>query len=214
MDFLKLMQTRYTTKYYNPDKKIPQDIFAKILECARLAPSAVNIQPWKFIVLDSQETRQKLLEAVPDFNQQRYLGADKVVLLCARNKIDASHIEALTKKMVIDGRCNEERAAIDVEHSASYAKGREAIESTIAWTGKQIYIALTTFLYAAASYGVDSTPIEGIDIKKIDKLLNLEEKGLNCMCAVFLGYRADNDSNTLDKRAKTRLTLEDIVETL
>ena len=52
MDFLKLMQERYTTKYYDPQKNIPEEILQKILECLRLTPSSVNMQGWRFYLLD------------------------------------------------------------------------------------------------------------------------------------------------------------------
>jgi nitroreductase/dihydropteridine reductase len=48
MDLLNLAQQRYTTKAYDPNKKIPQDQIDLLLEVLRLAPSSINIQPWHF----------------------------------------------------------------------------------------------------------------------------------------------------------------------
>ncbi len=48
MDLLKITQTRYTTKAYDPSKKIPAEQFERLLEILRLAPSSINIQPWHF----------------------------------------------------------------------------------------------------------------------------------------------------------------------
>lgn len=50
MDLLKIAQTRYTTKAYDPNKKIPAEQFERLLEILRLTPSSINIQPWHFLL--------------------------------------------------------------------------------------------------------------------------------------------------------------------
>jgi nitroreductase/dihydropteridine reductase len=211
MDFLRLMQTRYTTKYYNPEKHIPEDVFQKILECARLTPSAVNIQPWHFITLESSEAKDQIFSAVPDFNRQRFKGCDKVIVLCAKTGFDKDFCARLAAKEVADGYAKKSMEADIAAGVMGYAKNRQNYESSLQWASKQVYLAMATILYAAAAYGVDSTPVEGVDIKKVDELLSLPEKGLNCLALVLLGCRSDTDSNTLDKRPKTRFDAGDIL---
>ena len=57
MDFLELVKQRYSARDYLP-KAVEQAKIDYILECARLAPSAVNRQPWRFIVVQSADARQ------------------------------------------------------------------------------------------------------------------------------------------------------------
>ena len=57
MDFLQLAKKRYSAREYSP-KEVEQEKLEYILECARLAPSAVNHQPWRFIVAKSDEARK------------------------------------------------------------------------------------------------------------------------------------------------------------
>jgi len=45
MDLLNVSKSRYTTKAYDPSKKIPQEQFERLLEILRLTPSSINIQP-------------------------------------------------------------------------------------------------------------------------------------------------------------------------
>ena len=54
MDFLELVKQRYSARDYLP-KAVEQAKIDYILECARLAPSAVNRQPWRFIVVQSAD---------------------------------------------------------------------------------------------------------------------------------------------------------------
>jgi nitroreductase len=46
------------------DRPIPEDVVERILDAGRLAGSAVNRQPWTFVVVDSPETRDRLAETV------------------------------------------------------------------------------------------------------------------------------------------------------
>jgi nitroreductase len=45
------------------DKPVEREKILRCLEAARLAPSAVNLQPWKFIVVDDKKTGEKLFQA-------------------------------------------------------------------------------------------------------------------------------------------------------
>lgn len=61
MDILEVIKTRRSIRKYTPDPVSEEEI-NKILEAGRWAPSSSNRQPWRFIVLRSEETRRKLAE--------------------------------------------------------------------------------------------------------------------------------------------------------
>jgi nitroreductase len=60
MDFYDLIRSRESIRNYDPDRPVPKDIIEKILEAGRLAPSACNLQPWKFLIIESPEMLQKV----------------------------------------------------------------------------------------------------------------------------------------------------------
>lgn len=60
MTFLELVKNRYSVRNYNTEKKVEPEILNYILECARLAPSAVNLQPWKFYVIEDRTVREQI----------------------------------------------------------------------------------------------------------------------------------------------------------
>ena len=64
MDFLEIMQQRQSCRAYDPDKGVSREELLKIVEAGRLTPSGCNSQPWKFIVVDSPEAKEKLCDAV------------------------------------------------------------------------------------------------------------------------------------------------------
>lgn len=55
-----LIVARRTIRKYREDREIPQEIMDKLLNAARLAPSASNMQPLKYMVIQGKEEREKL----------------------------------------------------------------------------------------------------------------------------------------------------------
>lgn len=58
-DFKTLCETRFSTRKFT-EQPVSDDDLSYILECARLAPSAVNRQPWRFLIVKSKENLEKL----------------------------------------------------------------------------------------------------------------------------------------------------------
>lgn len=210
--FLEISKKRYTTKHYDQYKKIPQKDIDDLLEIARLTPSAVNIQPWHFYVGSTQKAKDLILPAIPDFNIPRIRDCSHFIVLCSKTKMSEAEYAAITEKEDQDGRFGEQRIkdAID-SHRIQLASMHVTGGDFAQWTAKQVYIALTTLIYGAASMGIDSTPIEGMDLAKADEILGLKSKNLQTVGIVALGYRKD-DSNAL--RPKSRLAKETIISSL
>lgn len=59
MDTFEAIRTRRTTRTFLPTK-VPDETIGKILEAGRLAPSARNLQPWHFIVIQDSSTLKQL----------------------------------------------------------------------------------------------------------------------------------------------------------
>ena len=59
MEVFEAIQNRHSVRSYLSDE-VPIEKLLKILEAARLAPSAGNIQPWHFIIITDQQMRKKL----------------------------------------------------------------------------------------------------------------------------------------------------------
>lgn len=62
MNFYELIEQRESIRDYNPKKPVEKEKLLRILQAGRLAPSAANRQPWKFLIVSSPETLQKVKE--------------------------------------------------------------------------------------------------------------------------------------------------------
>ena len=67
MYLLNISKSRYTTKAYDPNRKIPHEQFARLLEILRLTPSSINIQPWHFFIAENTNAKERIAQALPDF---------------------------------------------------------------------------------------------------------------------------------------------------
>lgn len=60
---LSLLLTRRTVRRFRPEP-VPSHLVEQILQAAVYAPSAHNLQPWRFVLLESKETREELADAL------------------------------------------------------------------------------------------------------------------------------------------------------
>ena len=60
MKFTELIRTRESVRNYDPDRSVPEEVLKRILEAGRLAPSACNYQPWKFLLISSPAMLEKV----------------------------------------------------------------------------------------------------------------------------------------------------------
>ncbi|HSV31945.1 MAG TPA: nitroreductase family protein [Atribacteraceae bacterium] len=59
MDILEILKSRRSIRKYEA-KPIPEHLIEAIVDCARLAPSAINIQPWEFIIVREPEKKRSI----------------------------------------------------------------------------------------------------------------------------------------------------------
>jgi len=86
MDFQEVIQTRRSVRSYRSDP-VPDDALERVLEAARSAPSANNVQPWRYIVVTDQATREKIADI--SFNQAFIAEAPVVIVCCGHNYHDS-----------------------------------------------------------------------------------------------------------------------------
>ena len=82
MTVAECIRNRYSCRAYQ-DKAIEREKLDQIFEAARRAPSAKNLQDWRFVVVTDKETRQKISAAAND--QQFLKEAAAVIIACSNN---------------------------------------------------------------------------------------------------------------------------------
>ncbi len=101
MGFLDLANKRYSVRNYK-NTPVPQEKINRCIEAARLAPSACNSQPWKFIVVDDikfiKELAKAAFEGILDFNHFAFEAPVLVLIVSERQKTFAKFGGIVKKK--------------------------------------------------------------------------------------------------------------------
>ncbi|MCX7047374.1 MAG: nitroreductase family protein [Candidatus Sumerlaeota bacterium] len=109
MELLKAIQDRHSVRKFK-NQPVAREILQRVLEAARLAPSASNRQEWRFVVVEDASRRAALSMAA---NQQRFVGEAAVVIAaCAETD---EHVMSCGEK------CYPIDVAIALEHIALQA---------------------------------------------------------------------------------------------
>ena len=72
MDFLRLVMSRQSDRAYDKEHSVEPEKLERILEAARLAPSACNAQPWKFVVVTDRELSRKVGKAAAGLGMNKF----------------------------------------------------------------------------------------------------------------------------------------------
>lgn len=103
MSVLSAIQGRRSIRKYS-DKPIEEEKLLKVLEAARLSPSAKNQQEWKFIVVKDSKTRENLTEAIG----QPFVGEAPIILVCCGTEPESIM------------RCGQPRYTVDLSIATAY----------------------------------------------------------------------------------------------
>lgn len=204
-DALSRMQWRYAVKKFDPARRIPDADWRHVEDSMVLTPSSYGLQPWKFVVVTTQATKEQLVSA--SWRQRQVADCSHLVVIAARTNLSeadidryVSHVaevrgttpEALAgfRKMMVGGLIN---PAFDINK----------------WAAHQCYIALGQLMAVAAVMGIDTCPMEGIEPAKYDETLGLKALGYHSVVCCPVGYRAADDKNALVP--KVRYKAADVV---
>lgn len=83
MNLLDIILTRRSIRRYRKDP-LPREIIDEILKCAQYAPSAVNKQPWHFIVIDDKKIFNRVMDIHP--NSKMLSTASHAIVVCGDEK--------------------------------------------------------------------------------------------------------------------------------
>ncbi|OAM15642.1 NAD(P)H-dependent oxidoreductase [Eikenella corrodens] len=192
---LDIFRRRVSTRYYDPARKISAEDFAAILDFGRLSPSSVGSEPWKFLVIQNQDLREKIKPVAWGMQATIAEASHLVILLVKKHaRYDSPFFSELMNRR---GFTPEQRVAA-LERYRSFQTHDIAIadneRALFDWASKQSYIALANMLTGAAMLGIDSCAVEGMDYAAMEHILAqaglLDPAEYGVSVAATFGYRA------------------------
>lgn len=179
---IKVMKERSSVRKYQSGVGIPQSTLHQILEAAATAPSAWNLQHWKFVTIQNQENKERLLPIA--YHQQQVADASAVVIVLGDTKAN-ENAENVYGESVRAGFMTEEvKNSIfnDIDNHYKNA-GHAGIHDAI----RNASFAAMQLMLAAKAHGIDSGPMGGYDAEALRKELNIPDRYIPVLM-LTLGY--------------------------
>lgn len=207
MSLIENLNWRHAVKAYDPTKKVSQEDLNTILEAARLAPTSSGLQPFRVIVVESQELKEKMVAGA--LNPEVMRDSSHVLVFAAwdsysNEKIDKVYDYHTDVRDLPRGRFGSYTDKIKEIY------GAQTPEEHFAHTARQTYIALGIALAQAAELKIDSTPAEGFSNEIVDEVLGLRELELKSVSLLYLGYR-DEANDWLSTMKKVRIPMDEFI---
>ena len=207
MSLIEDLNWRHAVKAYDPTKKVSEKDLNTILEAARLAPTSSGLQPFRIIVVENQELKEKMVAG--SLNPEVMRDSSHVLVFAAwdsysNEKIDKVYDYHTDVRDLPRGRFGSYTDKIKEIY------GAQTPEQHFAHTARQTYIALGIALAQAAELKIDSTPAEGFSNQVVDEVLGLKELGLKSVSLLYLGYR-DEANDWLSTMKKVRIPMDEFI---
>ena len=214
--FIELVENRRSCRVYT-DEPIPEEIMNKCLDLALLAPNSSNLQPWEFYWVKSPEKRAKLNEYC--LNQATAKTAAEIIVAVARRDTWKRSRRLMLQAFDEQNEIKVAKSAYFYYNKLvplAYGQGPlgimgmlkrvvmgfmsiskptprqpKSIADMRVWANKSTALGCENLMLAFRAHGYDTCPIEGLDQRRVRRLLALPYKAEVCM-AISVGKRADN----------------------
>ena len=213
VEFEKVVRSRRSTRVYS-NESVPESVVRKCLELATLAPNSSNLQCWEFYWVRNATKKQKLVELC--LGQPAAATAQELIVCVARldtwkrnSKLILDHLLA-NEADVPAAKINYQRKIVPMAygHGPFYILGplKKLAITTLGWfrivprgpaskadmrvwVHKTTALACQNLMLAFRAFGFDSCPMEGMDERRVQKLLGIPRSAEVCM-VISAGKRA------------------------
>ena len=95
---LEALNWRYATKAFDPGKVIPADLWSTLEQSLVLTPSSFGLQPWKFLIVQDKELREKLVPHA--WNQRQVADCSHLVIFLVKKAMSDADIDAFLERQI------------------------------------------------------------------------------------------------------------------
>jgi nitroreductase len=198
--FSTVIRERHSVRKYDPHFKISKEEILDILSEATLAPSSSNMQPWKFLVIQDEETKKELRAIA---NNQEQVETSSAVIAILGDKEMYRNAEKVFHSSYEAGLVDEETMNRMIENTTKlYSSAPEASRTNIA-TFDAGLVSMQLMLIAKAR-GYDTVPMGGFNKQKFIERFDVSDRYFPAVL-IALGKAAAPGRKT------TRLPVEEVV---
>ncbi|MNK21910.1 putative NAD(P)H nitroreductase YodC [compost metagenome] len=186
-DFNEITFGRRSVKAYDPEIKISREEMTEILAEASRAPSSINMQPWRFLVVDTAEGKEKLAP-LAKFNQTQVLTSSAVIAVFI-DMNNAEYIEEIFGKAVELGYMPQEIKDMQMNVVKPYYENiskADLRDVNLIDAG----LASMQLMLVARAHGYDTNPIGGYEKDQIAEAFGMDKERYQPVMLISIGKSA------------------------
>ena len=172
-NFSDITYNRKSIRVYDENVKISHEEMLEMIQKATIAPSSVNMQPWRFVVVESPEEKQKLKPLIR-FNTRQNDTSSAMILIFGDMECyeygEAIYDQAVTEgKMSPEVRDQQLAAIIPYYKNFTRAEMNDVVKIDSSLAAMQLMLV-------ARSHGYDTNPIGGFEADQLAEAFGLEKE--------------------------------------
>jgi len=205
-NILDALEWRYAVKKFDDKASLTEQQILEVKNAFNLSASSYGLQPYKMIVVQNPDLKEKLVPA--SYGQQQILQSAALLVFAVRTDFGMDYIDQYFEDMSVKRQIPLE----NLEGYKNFMKGSFANKSEdeiLSWATNQVYLTMGHMLVSLAALKIDACPMEGLDSNAYDKILDLEAKQLKTIVAMPIGVRAKDDATA--SALKVRKDLSEII---
>lgn len=202
-DFKDVVFNRHSVKEFDKDYKIEKEEMLQILEEATKAPSSVNLQPWRFVIVESDEGKDKLRPIIK-FNTKQNDSSSAMILIFGDMKC-YEKTDEIYSQAVEAGYMNEDdkNKSVELFNQVYKSFSKEEMNDVVKIDSS---LAAMQLMLVARAHGYDTNPIGGFEKDQLAEAFGLDPNRYVPVMIVAIG-KADHAGHK-----SPRLDVKDITD--
>lgn len=197
MELKDVIEQRRSIRKFTNDP-VPENLTDELLEAARLAPSGSNLQPWRFVIIRSEEKKNELSPVTP----YKFALKAPVLFVCYADMTVLENRPRRVKELIENGAFTD--VDMDDPNSGKYKASLSQFITARGYLAMNVAIAVEHMVLRAVDLGLATCWLGRVDIEETKKILELPEN-LEVICLLPVGYPAQSPGQ------RPRLSRDEIV---
>ena len=204
-NFSDITYNRKSIRVYDENVKISHEEMLEMIQKATIAPSSVNMQPWRFVLVESPEEKQKLKPLIR-FNTRQNDTSSAMILIFGDMECyeygEAIYDQAVTEgKMSPEVRDQQLAAIIPYYKNFTRAEMNDVVKIDSSLAAMQLMLV-------ARSHGYDTNPIGGFEADQLAEAFGLEKERYVPVMILSIGKALEEGYNSIRLDAKELTTFK------
>lgn len=204
-NFSDIAYNRKSIRVYDESVKISNEEMLEMIQKSTIAPSSVNMQPWRFVVVESPEEKQKLKPLIR-FNTRQNDTSSAMVLIFGDMEC-YEYGEEIYNQAVLEGKMSPQVRDEQLAAIIPYYKNltREAMNDVVKIDSS---LAAMQFMLVARAHGYDTNPIGGFEADQLAETFGMNKDRYVPVMILSIGKALEEGYNSIRLDAKEFITFK------